>query len=191
MVTVNHATIFRFVLFIFLFSVYLTLVAKVHSFLHCGTFLSRRTADPFCNSHNKSSAAQFYEAYCELSSEPQRVPGPLIRMEKWFTFFSIIIIIIVQIKPVGTNRKGPDEKDSEKRRSKSRRGNEREWRSPMAGSGGVSGYERHRVRSHQEAEGGLWRNDSLQREMNAVVRLEKELCCSQTCWSSWKALGSN
>lgn len=54
MVTVNHATIVfvRFVFFIFLFSVYLTLVAKVHSFLHFGTFLSRRTADPFCNSHN-------------------------------------------------------------------------------------------------------------------------------------------
>lgn len=86
-------------------------------------------------------------------------------MEKWFTFF-IIIIIIVRIKPVRTNRKGPDEKDSEKRRSKSRRGNEREWRSPMAGLGGVSGYERHRVRSYQEAEGGLYINE---RQRNALT----------------------
>lgn len=46
------------------------------------------------------------------------------------------------MKSVCGNRKCTDEKDSETTRSKSREGNEREQRSPMAGSGGVSGNER-------------------------------------------------
>lgn len=38
--------------------------------------------------------------------------------------------------------------------------------SPLAGSGGVSGNERHRVRSYQEEVGGLYINE---RQRNALM----------------------